>query len=185
MIAVRGTKSSDIIENVSRGSLDVGIVATPVADPRIEVELISKERYVAVLPSGHRLTQHKVIHLTDMAAEKLITFPRGLVIREMIDLATSEDSASLAVGTEVESTEAIKALVRSGEAVSILPQSAVMGEISALGLNSVPIGSKRLQREIVAARPASNKANTLINQFVEVLRHVYRVESPARGDTRS
>ena len=91
MISVRGSKSSDIIEAVSRGPLEVGIVATPVIDPRIEVELILKERYVAVLPAGHRLTKLKLIQLADIAVERFVTFPCGYLIRQMIDLSSLED----------------------------------------------------------------------------------------------
>lgn len=173
MISVRGSKSSDIIEAVSRGTLEVGIVATPVIDPRIEVELILKERYVAVLPAGHRLTKLKLIQLADIAVERFVTFPRGYLIRQMIDLSSLEDNTSLAVATELESIEAIKALVRFGNAVSILPQSAVMGEIGSVGLHYVPVVSKRLEREVLAVRLASNRSNTLINQFVVALRQVY------------
>ena len=176
VVSVRGTKSSDIIEGVSRGSLDVGIIATPVADPRILVEPIIREKYFVVLPSSHARALAKRLELSDLVSESLITVPRGFVIRDMMDLAMSEEGVIVPIIAEIESIEAIKSMVRNGLGISILPGSATLGPTSASGLCFIPVNSTRLVRDIVAARLASQESNTPVSQFVDILKHIYREE---------
>ena len=176
VVSVRGTKSSDIIEGVSRGLLDVGIIATPVADPRILVEPIIRERYFAVLPTSHALAASKRLEISDLVLERFITFPRGFVIRDMMDLAASDAEVFLPIIAEIESIEAIKSMVRSGLGISVLPGSATLGPVSAGGLCFVPVHSTRLVREIVAARLAESESSAPVSKFVDILRHVYREE---------
>lgn len=180
-VSVRGSQSSEIVESVSRGLLDVGIVATPIADPRISVELVSRERYFAVLPTSHSHSQHKQLKLADIAQDNFITFPRGFVIRDMIDSASAESGTTLNVIAEIESIEAIKALVRFGSTVSILPESAILGNISAIGLSFVPIDASHLVRDIVAIRLTDEKKSALIDQFVDAMRHAYRTADRSSG----
>jgi len=173
-VTVRGSKSIEILDGVSRGQLDVGIIATPVADPRVVIEPIIRESYFAVLPKSHFLAEQKQIRLADLKLERLISFPRNFLIRDMIELAFTDEKIDLTISAEIDSIEAIKSMVRTGSFASILPRSALLGSVSVIGLSFIPIDSKRLVREILAARLETTKDNPLINQFVDVLKHVYR-----------
>lgn len=172
-IAVRGFQSSEIIERVSRGHLDVCVVATPVVDPRITVELVAREDYVAVVPSDHPLSRERVLPMSAVVDEALITFPKGYVIRDMIDAAATQSDVRLEAVVELESIEAIKALVRLGVGISILPRSATLGNVTAAGLTFVQMDSSILMRDIVAARLRTQIGNALIDHFVDAMKHVY------------
>jgi DNA-binding transcriptional LysR family regulator len=181
-IAVRGSQSIEIIERVSRGHLDVCVVATPVADPRIIVELLAREHYAAVVPATCSLARQAKVKIRDLAAETLITFPKGFGIRDMIDAAALKTGVRLEAVVELESIEAIKALVGYGAGISILPRSATLCSLSRSGVAIVAIDDPILVRDIVAARLASQLNNSLIDQFVDALKHVY-AESRVNGAT--
>jgi len=182
-IAVRGFQSSEIIERVSRGHLDVCIVATPVVDPRITVELIAREDYVGVVPADHPLSRERELPMSAVADEAIITFPKGYVIRDMIEAAAAQAGVRLEAAVELESIEAIKALVRHGVGISILPRSATLGSVTAAGLTFIRMSSSILMRDIVAARLRTQLGNALIDQFVDAVKHVYaesaRSQTPA------
>ena len=173
-LTVQGFRSDEIIDRVARGALDLGVVATPVSDPRLDVEIIAEDRFVAVVSSTHRLAGAATTTLEDVLAEPLITFPRSYVIRQVIAAAAAAEDLRTEVAVELEIIEAIKALVRSNVGVSILPAVAVLGESGAGPLRAIPFADQRLRREIACIRRASEEqapgARYLVAAIGEVLK---------------
>lgn len=173
-LTVQGFRSDEIIDRVARGTLDLGVVATPVSDPRLDVRAIAEDRFVAVVSSSHRLAGAATTTLKDVLAEPLITFPRSYVIRQVIAAAAAQENLKMEVAVELEIIEAIKALVRSNVGVSILPGVAVLGESGAGALRAIPFVDQRLRREIACIHRASEEetpgARHLVGAIGEVLK---------------
>jgi DNA-binding transcriptional LysR family regulator len=66
-------------EALARNRIDLGFVHPPVPDSgRFVFEEVTQERFVAALPSVHRLTARKRVLAADLANEKFVLFPREL-----------------------------------------------------------------------------------------------------------
>lgn len=178
-LTVQGFRSDEIIDRVARGTLDLGVVATPVSDPRLDVEIIAEDRFVAVVSSTHRLAGVATTTLEDVLAEPLITFPRSYVIRQVIAAAAAAEDLKMEVAVELEIIEAIKALVRSNVGVSILPGVAVQGESSAGPLRAIPFADQGLRREIACIRRASEEQTPGATYLVAAIGEV--LKEPAAG----
>lgn len=180
-LTVQGFRSDEIIDRVARGRLDLGLVATPVSDPRLDVQAIAEDRFVAVVSSTHRLAGAAATTLEDVLAEPLITFPRSYVIRQIIAAAAAEGNLQLEVAVELEIIEAIKALVRSNVGVSILPGVAVLGESGLGELRVVPFADAGLRREIACIRRAAEDEAPGARQLVAAIREVLKDRASARA----
>jgi DNA-binding transcriptional LysR family regulator len=175
-IAVHGFRSSQIIERVARGEIDIGIVALPVNDPRVESEPIAIDPFVAVVSTVHPLARLRVVTLAQVLAEPLITFPRGLPIRDAIGLAAAEAGLPLPISVELESVEAIKALVRANVGVTLLPNSTMLGESLTSGLAAVRIDHPRLVREIVAVQRLAETPSPAMKDLLQAIRWLFAGE---------
>jgi len=149
-IVVQGSRSAEIIERVGRRTLDVGIVAAPIHDPRLVSYPLAKDPFVLVTALSHRFATARRLGIDDVAAEPFVTFPRGFLIRETIEGAFLAAGFDFDVVVETESIEAIKELVRQGGGVSLLPRTALIGERDRRELAAVELHGDSMVRDIIA-----------------------------------
>ena len=66
-------------EALATNPIDLGFVHPPVPDGgAFGFEKVTEERFIAALPSSHRLTSRKRVPATELATEKFVFFPREL-----------------------------------------------------------------------------------------------------------
>lgn len=175
ILEVHEFQSAEIIDRVSRNALDIGIVATPVSDPRIDVQPILTESFYVVSANAGRFAGQSQTDLATALSEPLVTFPKGFVIRSIIEGVAKNEGLSLRTSVEVESIEAIKALVRAGLGMTILPRSTIMDELQHEDLCFAKIDCSRLKRDIVAIRKASCNPDRNSNYFIDTVRTVFNM----------
>jgi DNA-binding transcriptional LysR family regulator len=144
-------RSKDVIPRVIEGVLDVGLVTSPSSDPRLEMEPIAADPFVALVSSRHRPMPH-IVTLEELFSEPLITFPPGFPTRDCIAAAAKRRALTLPVSVELDSIEAIKELVRAGAGITLLPFAAVLGDRLEPELKMLRIDADDLTRELVAVR---------------------------------
>jgi DNA-binding transcriptional LysR family regulator len=116
------------LECLSGNQLDVGfcrelISAVPPAE--INIEKIIQERFVAVIPSQHRLAKQNGVSLEDCADEPFVFFTPalGVGLYEKVIALCGKAGFKPRVVQEANGVIAIVGLVASGIGISILPES--------------------------------------------------------------
>lgn len=158
-VAVYGNRSTEIVEKVGRGLIDIGIVAAPVCDPRVTASSLANDPFAFVASPSHQYSALSELSLAYLKGEPFINFPRGYPIREQIEQVAAEFGLSLNVVIELESIEAIKELVRQGVGVSLLPSSTLSGEKTRRELACIRLADNPIVREILAVRKADEPAS--------------------------
>jgi DNA-binding transcriptional LysR family regulator len=70
VLAIYDTEGHAIVEALMKGELEVGILGIPdLSDEHLHLLPLFKERFVCVLPPGHRLAQQNVIRVKDLQGE--------------------------------------------------------------------------------------------------------------------
>jgi DNA-binding transcriptional LysR family regulator len=123
-LRVFGFRSSHIISGVLNGEYDLGIVSVPIDNPKLVATALFDDPHVVVLPKGHQLSRRASVDLQSLAADSIVSWPRGFGIRDAIDSA-AEGKIIREYAAEVESLGAILELVRAGLGTTVLPISAV------------------------------------------------------------
>lgn len=124
-LVLRESTSARILEMLNEEALDIGIVRTPLLQAHgATLHTLQRDRYVAVLPSGHPLVQRSVLRLADLAREPFIMYaPDQAAGLHASALATCESAGFVPNVTQVATqVPTVVALVESGLGVALVPE---------------------------------------------------------------
>ena len=75
-------KTEDILNMLDQGRLDAGLLALPVEEHGMEMEVLFVEPFVTAMPSSHPLAEKQVIKVKDLEGEELLLLEEGHCLRE-------------------------------------------------------------------------------------------------------
>jgi DNA-binding transcriptional LysR family regulator len=166
-LVLRPLTSGEQIEQLLDGSLDLGLIRDPGDVPGLNLELLSTEDLVVVLPETHRLAAMQDIRPEDLEGEPMILFPYRLmpgfvarVLRLFESLATPPVVVQQAIHQET-----VLGLVAAGLGVSVLPESVQRFRMP--GVTTRRFGG-RPQTELHVARAGGS--SLAVDEFVHCLK---------------
>lgn len=117
--------STEQLEALRAGSLDVGIVREMVTNQALTMREILREPLVMMLPARHRLARQRTVTLSHAAGEPFILFPRAgaPTLHDQIVNMCREAGFTPRVENEAHEWHTIAALVAAGFGISIAPSS--------------------------------------------------------------
>ena len=106
---------------------DLGLISLPVPEENLRIIPLFDEELMIVRPSGNKVRGHQTgsVRVAELTRVPFLLYPRGTVLRVLIDRFFKDIGVSPRVVMEAEDTEAIKRLVESGFGYSILPEHAL------------------------------------------------------------
>jgi DNA-binding transcriptional LysR family regulator len=179
-IAVRLSEmhSTDQIEALRSGALDVGIVREAVIDQPFTTREILREPLRVVLPARHPLAAQRSVALADCADEPFILFPRSgaPTMFDQIANMCREAGFTPRVETEAHEWHTIAALVAAGFGISIAPAS----------VTALRVRGSVVRRLLPATKPtalfvctAAESNSDVVTTFVEFVVETMRVRETA------
>jgi DNA-binding transcriptional LysR family regulator len=136
-----------LIRRLRSGAADLGLLTLPVDDPTlVSVPVMREELLVATAPQ-HPLARKRHVTPQDLVRQPFVLFESGSNSRRTIDEFFAREQVDPNVVTETENVEIIKALVRVGLGITIIPYQAVAREVRAGTLACARIAGQQLVRE--------------------------------------
>ncbi|MGN7250438.1 LysR family transcriptional regulator [Arthrobacter sp. SAFR-014] len=117
--------SGEQIEQLLDGNLDLGLIRDPGDVPGLNLELLSAEDLVVVLPETHRLAAAEEVRPGDLEGEPMILFPYRLMpgfVARVLRLFEPLPTPPVVVQQAIHQ-ETVLGLVAAGLGVSVLPES--------------------------------------------------------------
>ena len=123
-LLLREELTSQILENLSTGKLDAGLLATPVTDEQLQVVSLFQESFYVALPAGHRLGARNTLTVLDILNENLLLLDEGHCLRDQLLEICGQHSIER---EEVRATslETLRQMVCMGIGITLLPALAV------------------------------------------------------------
>src|ERR1700741_1311798 len=110
------------------GAGDLGLLTLPIdASDMVSVPVLEEELLVATYPN-HPLAMKRRIAPADLNRQPFILFETGSITRRLVDEFFTRERIEVEIVMETENVEIIKAMVRSGLGISIVPWQAGAGE---------------------------------------------------------
>src|SRR6266852_5756534 len=106
---------------------DLGLISLPVPEGNLKIIPLFDEELMIVRPSSGKVRGHQTgsVRVAELTRVPFLLYPRGTVLRVLIDRFFNDIGVNPKVVMEAEDTEAIKRLVESGFGYSILPEHAL------------------------------------------------------------
>jgi LysR family transcriptional regulator, hydrogen peroxide-inducible genes activator len=123
-------KTGDILQLLQRGSLDAALLALPVADTDVEIEILFNEPFVVALPSQHKLAGKKEISLGDLRGSELLLLEDGHCLREHALEVCALAGAHERVDFHATSMETLRQMVAAEVGITLMPLLAVKPPIA-------------------------------------------------------
>ncbi|MCJ7729694.1 MAG: LysR family transcriptional regulator, partial [Sedimentisphaerales bacterium] len=135
-----------IYEMVLSGELDIGIVAVPRMDKRLEVYEFEDEPLVLACGAKHPLAAQSQIDIHKLQFERFIGFEDGTPTRAWIDAIFQRYSMVIRPVMEFDNVETVKKAVEINSGVSILPRQTVVQELAAGSIKAIDFENERFVR---------------------------------------
>jgi DNA-binding transcriptional LysR family regulator len=127
--------------------IDLALLTLPIVASDLEVQPVLKEEMVVVTGGRHPLTRERAVDAKKLGRYPLVLFESGSNTRKVLDDFFVEEGVPVNVSMQTENVEIIKAMVASGLGITILPYSAIAGELRTGRFSWARIRARRLYRE--------------------------------------
>jgi DNA-binding transcriptional LysR family regulator len=164
LVVVTGSSES-LTQALHHQKLDLAVVMEPVP-PTLAIELlpILKEELVFVASTNHPLAGKAWLKPEDISGAPFISFLQGSAMQSQLDQHLIRIGIKPRIVMEMENIESIKALVRAGLGIAVLPACSVAGSQGAT-LRAMRIRNCRMERSLALALPRSAILPRVIQRF--------------------
>ena len=135
-----------IYEMVLAGELDIGLVAVPRRDKRLEVYDFEDEALVLACSPKHPLAAQSHIDIHKLQFERFISFEDGVPTRVWIDGIFQRYNIVIRPVMEFDNVETVKKAVEINSGVSILPRPAMLQELATGTIKAIEFENERFVR---------------------------------------
>ena len=163
------------------GAGDLGMITLPVeATDLVSVPVLEEELLLVTYPA-HPLAKKKTITPADLDKQDFVLFETGSITRRLVETFFARERVEPEIIMETENVEIIKAMVRSGLGISIIPSVAAASDIRTGQLFSSRIAGHSLVRQTGWLYP---KMSRLPRSVAEVIRIFETIRKKLDGATR-
>jgi len=156
----------DIISNV----VDIGLVAYPNKDSKLEVIPLRKDPLVLICHPQHPFAKQKLIKLKMIAGQKFVGFEPDIPTRKALDKILREQGVEVNNVMEFDNIETVKRAVEIDAGISIVPQSTISQEVAKQTLAAAPLDHPEMYRPLAAIVKKGKVLSPAMRQFISILK---------------
>jgi DNA-binding transcriptional LysR family regulator len=173
------------VEEIRAGRHDAGLLTLPVEESDLVTLPVLREELLLLTMPTHRLAKQRRIAPQDLAGEPFVLFEPGSATRRVLDSLFITERIEPTVVMETENVEIIKAMVRTGLGISIVPYQAVAREVRAGHFFCARIDGHELIRETGWVYARSSRVPRMIHELQVAFDHIKaRLELAPKGASR-
>ncbi len=169
-VHVEYRRASQVYEDVLGNVVDLGLIAYPIKDAKLEIVPLRKEPLVLICHPQHPFTKQKSLKLKALAGQKFISFEPDTPTRKALDKILKEHGVEVQHAMEFDNVETVKRAVEIEAGISIVPQGSIIQEIQKRTLASVAIEDGQFFRPLAAIYKKSRVLSPAMKQFLAILK---------------
>ncbi len=135
-----------IYELILAGDIDIGLVAVPKKDKRLDVYDFENEPLVLACSPKHALAQESKVDIHQLEFEQFIGFEKDTPTRIWIDNIFMRYNIAVRSVMGFDNVETIKRAVEINSGISILPQTAILQEVSSGSIKAIGFSNEDFVR---------------------------------------
>jgi DNA-binding transcriptional LysR family regulator len=169
-VHVEYRRANQVYEDVLSNVVDIGLVAYPTKEPKLEIVPLRKEPLTLICHPSHAFAKQKDVKLKSLAGQKIIGFEPDIPTRKALDKILKEYGVEVKHVMEFDNVETVKRAVEIDAGISIVPIGTVQQEISKQTLVAVPIEDGDFFRPLAAIYKKNKVLSPAMKQFLSILK---------------
>jgi DNA-binding transcriptional LysR family regulator len=150
------------------GGGDLGLITLPVdAADLVSVPVLEEELLLVTYPT-HPLAKKKTITPADLSRQHFIVFETGSITRKLVEEFFTRERIKPEIVMETENVEIIKAMVRHGLGISIVPWQAAAADVRTKQLFCSRIAGHPLKRQTGWLYPKMSRLPRTVSEVIRV-----------------
>src|SRR2546422_8817396 len=169
-VHVEYRRANQVYDDVVGNVVDLGLVAYPQRDNKLEVFPLRNEPLVLICHPQHPLAKSKSIRLKSLTGQKFIGFEPDIPTRKALDKILKENNVAVEHVMEFDNIETVKRAVEIDAGVAIVPHGTITQEVSKQTLSEIKIEDAEFYRPLAAIHKKNKVLSPAMKQFLNVLR---------------
>src|SRR2546421_1378947 len=172
-VHVEYRRANQVYEDVMGNVVDLGLVAYPTRDHKLEIFPLRKDPLVLICHPQHPFARSKGIKLKALSGQKFIGFEPDIPSRKVLDKILKENNVEVQHVMEFDNIETVKRAVEIDAGVAIVPQGTVLQEVTKQTLAQVALEDGEFFRPLAAIYKKSKVLSPAMKQFLAILKETH------------
>ncbi len=169
-VHVEYQRANQVYDDVLGNVVDLGLVAYPNKDSRLEMVHLREEQMVLICHPKHILAKGKTVRLAQLDGQRFIGFEPDIPTRKAVDKVLRDAGVTIRVVMEFDNIETVKRAVEIEAGVSIVPDGTVAGEVAKQTLMAIPIADAHIGRPLGVIYKKNKVLSPAMKQFIQLLK---------------
>ncbi|MCX6894333.1 MAG: LysR family transcriptional regulator [Verrucomicrobia bacterium] len=169
-VHVEYRRANQVYDDVLSNVVDLGLVAYPTKDAKVETVQLRKDPLVLICHPSHPFAKNKSIKLKAITGQKFIAFEPDIPTRKALDKILKDFSVEVQTVMEFDNVETVKRAVEINAGISIVPLATIVQEIAKQTLVAVTLEDGDFVRPIAAIYKKNKVLSPAMKQFISLLK---------------
>jgi len=163
-------RANQVYDDVLGNVVDLGLVAYPSKESRLEIVPLRQERCVLIAHPGHPLAKNRTVKLAALQGQKFIGFEPDIPTRKAIDKVLRDHEVTVTTVMEFDNIETVKRAVEIEAGLSIVPEGTVVQEVAKQTLVAIPFVDATIHRPLAVIHKKNKVLSPAMKQFIAILK---------------
>ena len=171
------------VQEIRGGRVDAGLLTLPVAESDLVTVPVLREELLLVTTPTHPLARRRKVAARDLNGQPFVLFEVGSATRKVIDQFFATEKIEPTIVMDTENVEIIKAMVKTGMGIGIVPYQSVAREVRAGQFFCARVEGHELVRETGWVYARANRVPRMIHELLasfEAVKGKLRLVLPGR-----
>jgi LysR family transcriptional regulator, transcriptional activator of the cysJI operon len=169
-VHVEYRRANQVYDDVLSNVVDLGLVAYPVRESKLETVSLRKDPLVLICHPQHPFAKAKSVKLKSLAGQKFIGFEPDIPTRKALDRILKENDVEVQHVMEFDNIETVKRAVEIDAGVSVVPQGTILQEVAKQTLAQVQLEDGDFFRPLAAIYKKNKVLSPAVKQFLAILK---------------
>ncbi len=169
-VHVEYRRHNQVYEDVLGNVVDLGLVAYPTRDAKLEIVQLQKDALVLICNPQNPFAKSKTVKLKALSGQKFVSFEKDIPTRKAVDRLLKEHGVTVDHAMEFDNIETVKRAVEIDSGVAIVPQETIRQEVANQTLAAVRFDDGEFFRILGVIYKKNKVLSPAIKQFIALLK---------------
>jgi LysR family transcriptional regulator, transcriptional activator of the cysJI operon len=169
-VHVEYRRDNQVYENVLGNVVDLGLVAFPTRDSRLEIVNLRPDKLVLICHPQHPFAERKSIKIKALSGQKFINYERDIPTRKALDKIFKQHRVTVDQVMQFDNIETVKRAVEIDSGVAIVPLETISQEIANDTLKAVELDNGAYSRPLALIYKKNKVLSPAIRQLIALLK---------------